>query len=349
MKVAVYSISKNEEQFINRWIESAKDADMILLADTGSTDNTIQLAKEAGISVVEIGVSPWRFDVARNKSLDFIPEDYDYCIALDCDEVLLPGWREGLERAYNEGVTRPRYKYVWSWNDDGTEGLTYGGDKIHARNNYVWKHPVHEVMSCTSVEVQGWFDEVEIHHHPDSTKSRGQYLPLLALSVEEDPDDDRNAFYYARELFFTGDVEAAVVEFKRHLALPKALWPPERARSMRYLAMLEDQEKWLLRACAEAPERRECWADLANYYYNNSDWSGCYYASKRGLTITDKPLEYLCEEFAWGNLLYDLAALAAFNLGLLNEAIEYTNLALELEPYNERLNNNLKIYTEGGV
>jgi len=29
MKVAVYSISKNEEQFIKRWAESAKDADLI--------------------------------------------------------------------------------------------------------------------------------------------------------------------------------------------------------------------------------------------------------------------------------------------------------------------------------
>jgi len=348
MKVAVYSISKNEEQFINRWVESAKDADMILLADTGSTDNTVQLAKAAGASVVEFEINPWRFDTARNKSLEAIPEDYDYCIALDCDEVLLPGWRNGLERAHKAGITRPRYKYVWSWNDDGTEGLTYGGDKIHARKDYVWKHPVHEVMTCTGVEVQDWFDEIEIHHYPDNTKSRGQYLPLLALSVEEDPTDDRNAFYYARELFFTGDREAARVEFKRHLLLPKALWRPERARSMRYLAVLEDQEAWLLRACAEAPERRECWADLANYYYNTNDWCGCYYAAKRGLTIVDKPLEYLCEEFAWGNLLYDLAGLAAYRLGLLGEAIEYTSLALELAPEDERLKNNLKIY-RGGV
>ena len=49
MKVAVYSISKNEEQFVERWAESAKEADMILLADTGSTDNTVQLAKDISL------------------------------------------------------------------------------------------------------------------------------------------------------------------------------------------------------------------------------------------------------------------------------------------------------------
>ena len=40
MKIAVYAISKNEEQFVKRFCESAKDADLILIADTGSTDNT---------------------------------------------------------------------------------------------------------------------------------------------------------------------------------------------------------------------------------------------------------------------------------------------------------------------
>jgi glycosyltransferase involved in cell wall biosynthesis len=348
MKVAVYSISKNEEQFINRWVESAKDADMILLADTGSTDNTVQLAKAAGASVVEFEISPWRFDTARNKSLAAIPEDYDYCIALDCDEVLLPGWRDGLERAHKAGITRPRYKYVWSWNDDGTEGLTYGGDKIHARKDYVWKHPVHEVMTCTSTETQGWFDEIEIHHYPDSTKSRGQYLPLLALSVEEDPTDDRNAFYYARELFFTGDREAARVEFKRHLLLPKAVWRPERARSMRYLAELENSEEWLLKAAAEAPERREVWVDLAKYYYNQNAWEGCLWASERALGITDKPLEYLCEEFAWSFAPWDYAALAAFNLGLIGKAAYCGEEALKLAPEDVRLKNNLNYY-RGGV
>ena len=349
MKVAVYSISKNEEQFVERWAESAKEADMILLADTGSTDNTVSLAKNLGVTVVEFKVNPWRFDTARNKSLDAIPEDYDYCIALDCDEVLLPGWRKGLERAHKLNITRPRYKYVWSWNEDGTEGLTYGGDKIHARKNYVWKHPVHEVMTCTSVEKQEWFDEIEIHHHPDSSKSRGQYLPLLKLAVEEDPDDDRNAFYYARELYFNNDLDNAKIEFKRHLALPKALWPPERARGMRYLATLENKEKWLLRACAEAPERREGWADLAYYYYETNEWAGCYMACLKGLCITEKPLEYLCEEFAWGNLLYDLAGVSAYKLGIMDKAIEYTTIALELEPSNARLQNNLTIYTEGGA
>lgn len=345
MKVAVYSIAKNEAQFVERWAKSAVGADFILLADTGSTDDTVlEAMDQSGVTVVSMVVNPWRFDNARNEALSFIPDDIDYCIALDLDEVLLPGWRAELEKMHDMGITRPRYKYVWSWQEDGSEGLVYGGDKIHTRHNYVWRHPVHEVLNCTSDESQDWCG-LEIHHHPDNTKSRGQYLPLLELSVAEDPENDRNAFYYARELFFNKDPRAAE-EFKRHLSLPSAVWRPERARSMRYLAELEDTESWLFRAVAEAPERREGWVDLAKYYYSGLRWEGCLWASQRALEITDKPLEYLCEEFAWGAAPYDYAALAAYNMNLVDLACYYGECALQYAPDDERLAKNYEFYKE---
>ena len=47
-------------------------------------------------------------------------------------------------------------------------------------------------------------------HMPDPTKSRGQYMDLLELSVKEDPRCPRNAFYYARELSFNERWEQAI-------------------------------------------------------------------------------------------------------------------------------------------
>lgn len=345
MKIAVYSIAKNEKQFVQRWAESAKDADLILLADTGSTDGTVEKARKHGVEVVEITINPWRFDKARNASLDAIPTDFDYCVALDIDEILLPGWRKELEKMHEQGVMRPRYQYTWSWQEDGSPGLQYGGDKIHTRNDYVWRHPVHEVLHSTKPEIQGWCD-LEIHHHPDNTKSRSSYLPLLELSVQEDPDDDRNAFYFARELFFYNEWDRAAQEFKRHLSLPRAVWRPERARSMRYLAIIEEgeRENWLLRACAEAPNRREGWVELSLYHFMQREWEQTLSAAVRALAITEKPLEYLCEEFAWGSDPYDLAAISCHHLGLSDRAIDYGKKALACSPNDERLKGNLTLY-----
>ncbi len=351
MKVAVYTIALNEAKFIPRWYESAKEADYLLIADTGSTDNTYEIAESLGIEVVGISVTPWRFDLARNAALTLLPSDIDYCIALDMDEVLVGGWREDLQEALINRVTRPRYKYTWSWKDEGETlpGLQYGGDKIHTRHGYRWKHPVHEVLVTDRIdEIQKWYN-FEIHHHPDHLKSRSQYLPLLKLAVKEDPWDDRNAYYYGRELFFNQKYLEAFKELKRYLALPTATWKAERSAAMRYIGKClggEKREKWLKLAVKEAPGRREPLVDLALFYFDSNNWKDCMRYAKEATKIAEKPLEYLCEDFAWGSIPYDLVAVSSYYLNYYKQALLFGNKALKVSPGNERLIENLKLYEE---
>lgn len=351
MKVAIYTIALNEEQFVQRWYDSAKDADYLLIADTGSTDKTVELAKSLGINVIPIMISPWRFDDARNAALASLPLDIDYCISLDMDEVITPGWREPLEKALSLGVTRPKYKHVWSWQEDGRPGLEFAYDHIHSRHGYRWKHPVHEILSPYGIDEKSLFisdNRLETHHHPDPTKSRSQYLPLLEMSVKEDPYSDRNAYYYARELFFYGKYDLAAVEFKRHLSLPTATWPAERSASYRYLAKCDPSNAfdYLHEAIKTSPDRREALVEMAQIMYANKNWTDCYEFSIEAIKIGSKPLDYLCEEFAWGSLPYDLASISAYNLGDIDNAILYVNKAIEMDPENNRLITNLAYYNQ---
>lgn len=344
MKIAVYTIAKNEAQFVQRWANSCAEADHRLIIDTGSTDGTYSLAHDLGIDVRHREFTPWRFDHARNYALAKLPEDIDICIALDMDEVLTPGWREALE-TIPPNTDRPRYKYVWSWNPDGSEGLVYGGDKIHTRHGYQWKHPVHEVLKPTGgIEQQYWVEGLEIHHHPDHTKSRSQYFDLLKLAVDEDPRDDRNQFYLAREYFFHGKHELAQYHFNQHLTLSH--WHPERAASHRYIAKMRPQarEHHLYRAIAEDPRRRESWVDLAKHYYDVQDWFACRHACLMALRIAEKPLDYLCEPEAWGWFPHDLLAIASYHLGFLEDAQAHGSKAAELNPADQRLQDNLNWY-----
>ena len=77
MKICVYAISKNEEKFVSRWVESMREADEIYVLDTGSTDSTVSLLEDAGVHVTVEEIKPWRFDVARNRSLELVPDDFD--------------------------------------------------------------------------------------------------------------------------------------------------------------------------------------------------------------------------------------------------------------------------------
>ena len=96
MKVIIYAICKNEAQFAERFMRSCAGADGVYVLDTGSTDGTPERLRALGAIVRERTIEPWRFDVARNASLDMLPLDADICICLDLDEVLCPGWREAL-------------------------------------------------------------------------------------------------------------------------------------------------------------------------------------------------------------------------------------------------------------
>jgi glycosyltransferase involved in cell wall biosynthesis len=351
MKIAVYTIALNESSFVERWYESAKDADYLLIADTGSDDNTLLTAAKLGIEVASICVSPWRFDSARNAALALLPSDIDYCIALDMDEVLVGNWRQELEKALENNVTRPRYKYTWSWKNQAETipDLQYNGDKIHLRHGYRWKHPVHEVIIPDRIKEKHEVYNFEIHHHSDKSKPRSQYFPLLELAVREDPWDDRNAHYYARELFFNGKLKEAYVEFRRHLSLPSATWKPERAASMRYIAKCvvgKERELWLKKAIDEAPDRREAIVDLALFYYDERKWKDCYNTAKKAIRVAQKPLEYLVEDFAWGYIPFDLAAISAYYIGKYQDAILYGKKALVVDPENERLITNLKLYED---
>ena len=346
MKAAIYTIALNERQFVERWYESAKDADYLLIADTGSTDGTVDRARELGINVVDVRVSPWRFDDARNAALAALPDDIDMCVSLDMDEVITSGWKEILTDAWERGVNRPRYKHVWSFNEDGTPGLEFSYDHIHGRKGFRWRHPVHECIYSYGIEEkQEWLDGIETHHHPDPGKSRSQYLPLLAMSVKEDPYNDRNAFYYGRELYFYGRYMEAAQELKRHLELPTATWAPERAASMRFIgkSLPAEAEIWFQKALVEAPGRREPFVDLAKLYYNQQNWEKCLTACEGALDIKEKPLEYLCEAESWGFAPWDYAAIAAYNLGQYAKASEYAKNAVELEPNDERLKTNLAL------
>lgn len=297
MRIVTTSIMLNETpEFIERWARSAQDADERVLIDTGSVGDQIVCARDLGVTVHKIAVRPWRFDVARNAGLSLLP-DCDIVITLDVDEVLEPGWRDALESA----GPASRYSYHYQWNPD----IWFIADRTYSRHGWIWKHPVHESLYRSdgrpeeaTVRAEG----MRITHLADDTKPRSSYLPLLELAVAEDPLNDRMAHYYARELYFHGHWEQARVEFMRHLALPTAVWPAERAQSYRYLAKMDNfPERWLLKAVAEDSDRREAWVDLAKLAASEGRASEAVGYVARALAITQPRGDYMTEASAWND------------------------------------------------
>lgn len=227
-KICVYTIAKNEEKFVKRWYESMREADLLVVLDTGSTDNTVQALENVGVDIVESKViDPWRFDVARNESLKLIPEGYNILVCTDLDEVFDPGWADILRNNWNDDIhERGEYKYIWRHREDGTPDVMYRYNKIHSRN-WIWRAAVHEYLTrkndvknleYTPDKALHLYDKITLHHYPDPKKSRGSYLGLLKIRADEIGDEDPiSIVYLGREYWFYNKYDEAIESLTKAL------------------------------------------------------------------------------------------------------------------------------------
>ena len=239
-----------------------------------------------------------------------------------------------------------RYKFDWGC------GISFFYEKIHHRKGYHWHHPCHEypVPDKRTHEMYAHTDMLLVSHHPDPTKSRGQYLDLLEVAVAEDPRCPRNAFYYARELTFYSMWDKAIEALHKYLGMPEATWENERCYAYRLLGKCYSEKqmgslaiKYFQMACVEAPNTREPWVELGILYYQYNMWEDSYYYMKKSLAIKDKQAVYTMDPSVWGDKPYDYASIAAWHLGYKDEAIKLCKQALELNPDDARLQSNLNM------
>lgn len=352
MKVCVYAICKNEEKFVDRWVNSMSEADEIYVLDTGSTDETVKKLKEKGVYVRVKEIKPWRFDIARNESLKLVPEDTDICVCTDLDEVFEKGWRKKLEQNWSSDTTRARYNYNWSFDEYGNPATNFYIEKIHSRKDYLWKHPVHEILKYKGNCIEKFItvDNITLNHYPDTNKSRGQYLPLLELSVKEDPTNDRNVHYLGREYMYYEKWNECIDTLIKHLNLRSATWKDERCASMRFISRsyialkrYDEAKMWLEKAINEVPYLREPYVEMALLEYNQNNFNEAYHMLNKALEIKEKTKTYINENFCWDSTIYDLLSICCYNLGMIEESISNINIALEKNPNDERLINNKKI------
>jgi glycosyltransferase involved in cell wall biosynthesis len=100
MRIGLVAISKNNEDIILRMLKSAVPrVDVVHLTDTGSTDKTVELAREyltstgKPFTIATHIETPFHFANARNVSIDALDGSCDFLLSLDTDDVLPPEWQ----------------------------------------------------------------------------------------------------------------------------------------------------------------------------------------------------------------------------------------------------------------
>lgn len=294
-KICVYAIAKDEQENAAKWYERVKCADFVVVLDTGSSDRTAEILRQAGCAVFRKEYENFRFDEARNDALQYALETgADLFFALDIDEFPDPGWDERLRREWNPEV-HTRATYDLYLNESSKPGSL---NWIHDRS-WRWRYPVHEVMerrdgSGVSYHVSHQLDlrgGKLVVRHPDHPETHDTYLPLLRLRLEEWPDDQDTIAYYLRELMYYGKADE-ILDFEPNIRM-HALRGNPGAWVCLCLADAHDRKKHvatadalLFRAWTLDPENRTAPTRLAARLCAEGDPLGAEAVLKRAFAIS---------------------------------------------------------------
>lgn len=338
MRIAVYTIVKDEVGALADWSGSVGDADHLSVTDTGSSDGTPELAASLGVAVNHVRIAPFHFGDARNAALDALPEDIDIAVSMDADQRAAPGWRAAIERA----VTDPGWsaQRLLAPAIREANGSCYRVPRIHARHGVRWRDRIHEYLADPS-GLGPLTCEMELRHERDTSRSRSHFLELLQMQYYEDPTP-RHQFYYARELMYAGQFDESVRRFGEYLANPEAKFAAERATACLHVARMRPGPMWPMRSIAEYPDQKEAYWLMAQHWYQVRDWYQCYAMAHSAMARPSNP--FFPESVAAPAEIADMIALAAFHIGHKTDAVAFGRQALAAAPGDGRLRANVEHY-----
>jgi tetratricopeptide (TPR) repeat protein len=251
--LALSMIARNAERDLRACIESVRGAaDEVVIADTGSTDGSADLARSLGARVFSI---PWENDFAKARNLALAEVTTDWVLSMDADERLDPSAPRKLPPLLSNRKARayqvPIRNYVQSLNERIWDRPAHPNDSplpeakqfpayIDHENVRLFRRDpelyfvgrVHETVGIRILETGGGLGQADflIHH--------------FGLAVDAKTQNQKNNYY-------------------RELSLQKIRDMPESAQAHFELGMVETSEERALqcfeRACELKPDFAEAW------------------------------------------------------------------------------------------
>ena len=152
MKISACYIVKNEAKNIEESINSlANQVDEILVADTGSTDDTVAIAQKLGAVVYSY---PWQGDFAAAKNFIMSKATGDWLILLDADEYFTPATRGNLRQLIIENPNPMGYLVemanVDQDNNNSVMDKFYQLRVVKYQKGLAYRGKIHEELYCNN-------------------------------------------------------------------------------------------------------------------------------------------------------------------------------------------------------
>ncbi len=326
MKVAVYAVTKNEVFSAKRFMESIKRAGLPVYVLDHSDDGTTDILSSMGAIVSTEPITPWRFDHGKNAALDLVPKDFDFVINLDLDEELTDVVKDALS-LIDKNTTRVCHLYKPDANTDRVREEL----RIHTRNGYRWRWPIHEELYTNGTETIQFVDDVLIQQWPNKKRSH-TWSPQLLSAVAQYPNSPRMRLFCGRDLFFDGRFKEALDHLNIFVRM-KAAFNPDKSYAHSLIAKclkaLGDDPLPALQKAAKVGRRRESLVELAHHHMLKQEYRDALGYASDALTIQNGRFAANNDPGAWTFKPHEIIMICAYNLYDVQAAISAGHLALQ--------------------
>ncbi len=275
--ISLCMIVKNEEEVLARCLDSAKDiVDEINIVDTGSTDRTVEIAKQYTDRVFFFEW-PGSFSKARNQAFTYATKEY--ILYLDADDVILDEDRQKfleLKKTLNPSVDSISMFYDAGTDEFGNVTLRYRRNRlVKTARNFKWRGDVHNYLEVSGQIINS---DIAITHKKTHHKT-GRNLNIYENKIARgDAFSPRDYFYYGNELRENGHYEKAVESYQKNIALKEG-WVEDKiyacinmADCYRFLGDLGKELQSLYKTFEFSKPRAEAVSRIGFNYFQKRDY-----------------------------------------------------------------------------
>lgn len=281
IKISLCMIVKNEEKNLARALTCLTPImDELIIVDTGSTDNTKEIASQFTTKIYDY---TWKQDFADARNYALSKATMDYIYVADADEVIDELNQQRFLQL--KQVLLPEIDIVQMYYTNQLEyGTTYNFDKEYRPKlfkrvrTFQYIDPIHEVLSINPVIYDS---EIEIIHKPHESHAKRDFETFQHHIKKGTILSKRLTTMYAKELYISGDTEdflAAYPYFEEKVQdttitkeeLEDALCIL--ARGSRLTNNMFAFFKYTMKAAVSHPCSELCY-ELGEYYYSHQDYT----------------------------------------------------------------------------
>ncbi len=240
MQLSLCMIVKNEERVLSRCLDSiAALVDEIIIVDTGSTDDTRNIAAGYGAKLMSFDFTRVDFAAARNHGLE--AASGRWIVTLDADEILHPSGVPLLQKVV---ATDDNVGYYFLRVNHSSDAPKPTHDHVVRlfpnRPAYRYRGRVHETVDASLLAGGGRLvpADIRIDHEfacePEARRQRNhRYIRILNEEIAANPSDTSRLDFLAAEYHQLGQFDTAA-EIADRLVSLRPLDPQTRLRAGLY-------------------------------------------------------------------------------------------------------------------